>query len=186
MNIRKWKTIVEEIHEEAGEPDDPPLRKVGSVVVFENPFAGTYQEDLQELIDFSAEFGPDLVQRGIEAMEPFDVEGIGKGALIGERGDQEHGVACLTSVFGDIFRDAVDGSAWITSATKHGSPGDTIDIPTAYKNELTVRSHYDAMTIHLHDAPYPDEVAVITVMTNRGRMNERLGGPTVEDVEANS
>lgn len=184
MNIRKWKIIVDETHREAGREDEPPLRKVGSVVVFENPFAGTYRDDLQELTDFSAEFGPELVQRGVEAMDPYEVEGIGKGALIGERGDQEHGVACLTSVFGDIFRSGVDGSAWITSATKHGTPGDTIDIPTAYKNELTVRSHYDAMTIGLHDAPRADEIAVIAVMTNRGRMNERLGGPTVEEVES--
>ncbi len=184
MEIRKWTTVAEEVHREAGRPDDPPLRKVASVVVFKNPFAGTYREDLQKLIDYSADFGPELVDRGIDAMGPYEVEGIGKGALIGEEGDQEHGVACLTSVFGDIFRNAVDGSAWITSATKHAGPGDTIDIPTAYKNELTVRSHYDAMTLGLHDAPRADEIAVIAVMTNRGRMNERLGGPSVEEVES--
>ncbi len=184
MKVRKWATQVEEIHREAGELDDPPLRKVASVVVLKNPFAGEYREDLQELIDYSAEFGPELMDRALDAMDPYEVEGIGKGALIGEQGDQEHGVACLTSVFGDIFRNAVDGSAWITSATKHGGPGDTIDIPTAYKNELTVRSHYDAMRVSVPDAPHADELAIIVVMTNRGRMNERLGGPTVEEVES--
>ena len=33
----------------------------------------------------------------------------GKAALIGTAGEQEHGVACLTTVYGNVLRDAVGG-----------------------------------------------------------------------------
>ncbi|HUZ23324.1 MAG TPA: amino acid synthesis family protein [Streptosporangiaceae bacterium] len=47
------------------------------------------------------------------------VVSYGKGAVVGIAGEQEHGNAALTSVFGDALREAVGGgTAWITSATK--------------------------------------------------------------------
>ena len=55
-------------------------------------------------------------------------------------------------------------------------------IPFAHKDALTVRSHYDQMTVMLADAPLPDEIAIICCYANRGRLNERLGGHRVEDI----
>src|SRR5581483_11582171 len=52
------------------------------------------------------------------------------------------------------------GKAWISSSGKRGGPGTTIDVPLAHKDALYVRSHYDTMTITLHDAPMPRELAV--------------------------
>ena len=77
-------------------------------------------------------------------------------------GEQEHGVAMLTTVFGNVMRDAAGGGkAWISSFTKRAAPGATIDIPLAHKDALYVRSHYDGITITLPDAPLPDEIAII-------------------------
>jgi len=39
------------------------------------------------------------------------------------------------------------------------------------------------MTITLHDAPLPDEIAVIICLANRGRLNARVGGLKFEDVK---
>ena len=44
-----------------------------------------------------------------------------------------------------------------------------------------MRSHYDAMTVHLPDAPHPDEMVVIAAVANRGRLNARVGGLTVTE-----
>ncbi len=68
--------------------------------------------------------------------------------------------------------------------TKRAAAGITIDVPMNYKDEVYVRSHYDGMTLTLHDSPLPDEIAVICVLANRGRLNARVGGQTVEEVKA--
>ena len=52
----------------------------------------------------------------------------------------------------------------------------TIDIPLAHKDALYVRSHYDGISITLHDAPLPDEIAMICAYATRGRPNHRVGG----------
>ncbi len=117
-------------------------------------------------------------------MGEYKVESYGKGAVIGIDGEQEHGVAMLTTVFGNIMREAVGGGkAWVSSMTKRASAGETIDIPLAYKDALYVRSHYDGITIKLPDAPLPDEIAVICAMANRGRLNARVGGIKVSEVK---
>jgi hypothetical protein len=83
----------------------------------------------------------------------------------------------LTTVFGNVMRDAAGGGkAWISSLTKRAAPGASIDIPFAHKDALYVRSHYDGITITLHDAPLPDEIALICAFANRGRPNHRVGG----------
>ncbi len=54
-------------------------------------------------------------------------------------------------------------------------------MPLAYKDALYVRSHYDAMEVRIPDAPRSDEVVVIVVVTNGGRLNARLGGLAKEE-----
>ena len=56
-------------------------------------------------------------------------------------------------------------------------------MPLAHKDALYVRSHYDGMTLTLHDAPLPDEIAVIFCIANRGRIGARVGGLAAKDVE---
>ena len=55
--IRKIVTVVEETRSEMGRVVDPPTRRAASIAVIENPFAGRYVEDLQELIDIGEELG---------------------------------------------------------------------------------------------------------------------------------
>ena len=99
-------------------------------------------------------------------------------------GEQEHINALLTTTFANPLREAVGGgNAWIASMTKRGGPGTSIDIPLASKDALYVRSHYDGMTITLHDAPLPNEIAVIICIANRGRLNARVGGLRFEEIK---
>jgi hypothetical protein len=46
-----------------------------------------------------------------------------------------------------------------------------------------VRSHYDAITVTVEDAPHPDELVVICAAASRGRLHARLGGKTKEEAE---
>lgn len=186
LPIRKTFAQVEEVRTSAGRSDEGgPLRKVAVGVVVPNPYAGRgYVEDLSELIESSEQIGRILGEEAVRLLgEP--VESYGKGGVVGTNGEQEHINAALTSVFGNALRDAIGGGeAWITSVTKSGAAGTVIDVPTAYKDDVWVRSHYDAVEVRVPDAPHPDELVVIAVVTNRGRLNARVGGRTAAEVLA--
>lgn len=184
--IRKTFSQVEEIHLVAGESDSGGmLRKVAVCAVIENPFAGKgYVADLVDLIDGSGAIGTLIGQEAARLLEA-PVESYGKGAIVGTSGEQEHGNAALTSIFGNAFRDAVDGGeAWITSVTKVGTPGGLIDVPLAFKDDIWVRSNYDAIEVRVPCGPLPDEIVIIAAVSNRGRINARLGGKTIDEARA--
>jgi hypothetical protein len=184
--VRKVFSQVEEIISVAGARDDGgTLRRVAVCAVMSNPYAGQgYVEDLSALTKASAEIGTML---GTEAARLLQapVESYGKAGMVGSNGEQEHVNAAVTSVFGNAFRDAIGGGeAWITSVTKPAAPGEVIDVPLAYKDEIWVRSHYDAVAVRIPDAPHPDELVVIAAVSNRGRINARVGGMTVDEAKA--
>ena len=177
MNIRKLLSFVEEVRSEAGIAAEIPLRKAAAVAIVANPFAGRYQQGLSSLVEASEALGRELSEMASALLKPYSPESYGKGGVVGLNGEQEHAVALLTTVFGnEVRRAAGGGSAWISSMTKRAAPGDIIDVPLAYKDALYVRSHYDGMTLRLPDSPLPDEIAVICVYANRGRLNSRVGG----------
>ena len=94
-----------------------------------NPFAGAHGDDLSEMIAWGSGLGTLLGKYAAE-MLGAPVLSYGKAAIVGLAGEQEHGVALLTTAFGDALRDAVGGGlAWISSATKRGGPGTVIDVP---------------------------------------------------------
>jgi hypothetical protein len=180
--IRKWYGVVEEIHHEGGPAPAEPLFKAAVAAVFRNPFAGTYTEDLSELTDHSPALAAELGRRVSALLGGRLVQGYGKAGIAGTAGEQEHVVACVTTVFGDALREAVGGgTAWISSATKVAAPGTTLDIPLAYKDALFVRSHYDAITIAVPDAPRHDEILIAVGASSRGRVHHRSGGLAAQD-----
>ncbi|WP_375400085.1 amino acid synthesis family protein [uncultured Amnibacterium sp.] len=175
--VREWFGFVQEISHEGGPVPDEPLYKAVSGVVIANPFAGRYVEDLSPLTAPSASLGTALGARVLALLGGRPVQGYGKGGIAGVNGDQDHVVACITTVFGDAFRAGVGGgAAWISSASKTASAGTPIDIPLAFKDELYVRSHYDAVTLTVPDAPRPDELLICVGASTRGRIHERVGG----------
>lgn len=184
--LRKCWAVIDETHLAAGTADEGgALRKVAVCAVVENPLAGQgYVEDLSPLIQGSRALGSALGKMAQDLLgEP--VESYGKAAVVGTDGEQEHGNACLTSAFGDPLREVVGGGkAWISSTTKVGAAGTAIDVPLAFKDELWVRSHYDAIEVRVPDAPLPREIVVIVAVANRSRVHARLGGMTKEEALA--
>jgi len=182
LKIRRTFTIVEERRIEAGRAADIPLRKVATVMVLENPFAGRFVEDLSPLINASPALGAEMAKPAVAALAPYTAQSYGKAGLVGVGGEQEHANALLTTVFANPIRDAIGGGdAWISSMTKVAAPGTLIDVPMNCVDDVYVRSHYDGMSLVLPDAPLPDEIAIIFCIANRGRLNARVGGMTYDE-----
>lgn len=184
-DVRCWQCVVQEIEHDGGKRG-PSLIKAAVGVVFRNPFAGKYVAKLSALTGPSGILGRVLTQRAVGLLGGRTVHSYGKGGIAGLNGEQEHVVACITTIFGDAMREVVGGGkAWISSATKTASAGTSIDIPLAHKDELYVRSHYDAVSIGVPDGPRPDELMICVGLASGGRVHERVGGKSLKDL-ANS
>jgi hypothetical protein len=181
--VRKLVTVREDILTEGGSADrGDPLVKAAALAVIANPYVGRpLTAQLEELVAPSGAIGTLLGERAVTALGA-PVESYGQAALVGLAGEQEHAAACLAGGFGDAFRECVGGGlAWLPSVTKRCTAGDPVDVPLAFKDELWVGSHYDAMTVRVPDAPGPDEIVVVAAVASRGRLHARLGGLTRED-----
>jgi hypothetical protein len=179
MEIRKIVKIVEETRMEMGKPVNPPTRRAAAVAVIKNPFAGKYQENLDELIGVGEELGGMLGKIALEALgiPPEKAESYGKACIVGSRGELEHAAAIMHPKLGGPFREALGGGkAIIPSAKKMGVPGTEIDVPVHYKDAAFVRTHFDAMPVRVQDAPRGDEIVVALVVTDSGRPLPRVGG----------
>jgi hypothetical protein len=184
MPIKRLLTFLDEVRGADGRDVTPPLRKAAAVAIIDNPFAGRFVEDLSPLTRASEAIGREVCAIAVRLLAPDQAVSYGKAAVVGINGEQEHGNAMLTTVFGNVMREAAGGGkAWISSMTKRAAPGAVIDIPLAHKDALYVRSHYDGMTLTLPDAPQPNEIAIIAVYATRGRPNQRVGGLSASDIE---
>jgi Amino acid synthesis len=184
MPIKRLLTFLDEVRSADGHDVVPPLRKAAAVAIIDNPFAGRFVEDLSPLTRASEAIGREICAIAVRLLAPDQAVSYGKAAVVGTNGEQEHGNAMLTTVFGNVMREAAGGGkAWISSMTKRAAPGAVIDIPLAHKDALYVRSHYDGMTLTLPDAPQPNEIAIIAVYATRGRPNQRVGGLSAGEIK---
>jgi len=183
MKVRKIITVLEDTIREESKEVKIPLRKVAVTAICSNPCSGKYVEDLSALVDGSEIIGNQICGIAAQHMSSFGVSSYGKGAVVGFNGSIEHAEAVLTTVFGDTMRAAIGGGkAWICHMAKRGGPNSTIDIPLGHKDALTIRSHYDAMTVTIPDGPLADEIAITCVFSSAGRPNHRIGGHSLENM----
>ncbi len=184
--IRKIVTVVDEVLSEMGREVSPPVRRAAAIAVIENPFAGTYVEDLSDLIAIGEELGALLSKRAVAALGvPGDtVQGYGKAALVGENGEMEHAAALLHPKMGTPVRQTLGkGAALIPSSKKRGGPGAELDIPLGHKDAAYVRSHFDGMQVSINDAPRANEIMVAVAVTTGGRPMPRVGGLTHDGIK---
>ncbi|WP_099824587.1 amino acid synthesis family protein [Oceaniglobus indicus] len=185
-NIRKIAVWVEETRIEMGREIAPPTRKAVAVAVIANPFAGTYADDLSDLIDIGAELGGLLGERCVSALgiAPAQAQSYGKAAMVGENGELEHAAAILHPKLGAPLRAAVEkGAALVPSSKKMGGPGQVLDVPLGHKDAAYVRSHFDGIEVRLNDSPRANEIMVAVAVTDSGRPLPRVGGLSHEDAE---
>lgn len=170
--IRKLLIITEESHTEMGRPIDPPQRKIAVGAIVDNPLAGTYVDDLEELYDLGKNLSGYLASRGVQALgvEPDDVTGYGKATIVGTNGEIEHAAAVMHPRFGAPVRAAVDhGDDIITSTKIVAGPGASITVPLTNKNSIWEFDDMDGIEFSIPDGPRPDELVVIVSLSIGGR-----------------
>ena len=185
-NIRKLVIQVDETRKEMGQDVTPPTRRAVAIAVIENPYAGRYSENLDELIAIGEELGALLGQKAVKALgiEPGQAQSYGKAAIVGERGELEHAAAILHPKLGAPLRAAVEkGAALVPSAKKLGTLGTAVDVPLGHKDAAFVRSHFDAIEARVSDAPRANEIVVAVAVTDSGRPLPRIGGLQVSEIK---
>ncbi|RST52490.1 amino acid synthesis family protein [Variovorax sp. DXTD-1] len=185
-NIRKLVIQVDETRKEMGRDITPPTRRAVAIAVIENPYAGRFSENLDELIAIGEELGALLGQKAVKALgiEPGQAQSYGKAAIVGENGELEHAAAILHPKLGAPLRVAVEkGAALVPSAKKRGTLGTAIDVPLGHKDAAFVRSHFDAVEARMSDAPRANEIVVAVAVTDSGRPLPRIGGLQVADIK---
>ena len=183
--IRKIIVQVDEIHIEMGQPVNPPTRRALAMAVIDNPYAGRYSQNLDELVAIGEELGQLLGDKCVQALgiAPGAAQSYGKAAIVGEAGELEHAAAILHPKLGAPLRKAVEkGAALVPSAKKMGGLGTAIDVPLGHKDAAFVRSHFDAMEARVADAPRAREIVVAVVVTDSGRPLPRIGGLQASEI----
>ena len=178
MQIRKIVTVVEETRRELGRPVEPATRQAAAIAVIANPYAGVYDETLEELQEAGAELGALLVRRAIDALgiDGAAVDSYGKAAIVGENGEREHAAAVMHPRMGKPVREVVGPAKSVMPSTKKiGGPGTAIDCPLHHKDEIWTFSHFDAMQVSVADAPRADEIVVVVAVGDSGRPFHRVG-----------
>jgi len=184
--IRKLIVQVDETRIEMGKAINPPTRRALAMAVIANPFAGRYEEKLDELIAIGEELGGLLGAKCVAALgiAPGEAQSYGKAAIVGEAGELEHAAAILHPKLGAPLRQAVEkGAALVPSAKKRGGLGTAIDVPLGHKDAAFVRSHFDAMEARVADAPRANEIVVAVVVTDSGRPLARIGGLQAHEIK---
>ncbi|MDB5526447.1 MAG: hypothetical protein JWM58_4210 [Rhizobium sp.] len=183
--VRKFLTVVEEIFHEGGPVAGTPLKRGAVLAVIENPFAGRYHEEISPFMKDLEPLGLEMARRLIAALGGTTdaIQGYGKGAIVGQAGELEHG-ALWHVPGGYAMRETLgDAKAIVASTKKVGGPGTRLDVPVTHINASYVRSHFDGMEVGVPDAPRANEIVVALVMTTGSRIHARVGGLKAEDIK---
>jgi amino acid synthesis protein len=183
VNLRKMILTVEEIHHEGGPVADKPLLRGAVSAIIKNPFAGAYAPQITGFMEDLKPLGLDMAQRLADALGGAKrIEGYGKGAIIGAAGELEHG-ALWHAPGGYSMRQVLQGTKAIVPSTKKvGGVGARLDVPVTHVNASYVRSHFDSIEVGCNDAPRPDEMLLVLVMTTGPRIHSRSGGLLAEEI----
>ena len=184
VEIRKFVVQVEEVFHEGGPPSADPLRRGAVLAVARNPFAGQYVPEITGWMEVLKPLGLLMAQRLLATLggAPASIEGYGKGAIVGEAGELEHG-ALWHAPGGYAMREVLGGAkAIVPSAKKVGGLGTRLDVPITHVNASYVRSHFDAIEVGIGDAPRRDEILFALAMTTGPRVHARAGGLAASDI----
>ena len=182
--VRKIVVQLEEIRHEGGPLVAPPPVRGAIYAICANPFAGRYEPDLQPAMEGLKPLALELADRLVAALGGRDgIDAYGKGAIVGEAGESEHGA--LWHVAGGYgMRDRLgDCRAIVPSAMKVGGMGATLDIPLGHLNAAYVRSRFDVITVACADGPKAGEVLFALAMARGGRVHSRMGGLEITQVK---
>ena len=182
--LRKIGLQIEETRHEGGPLVLPPPVRGAIYANCRNPFEGRYEPDLLPAMEALKPLALDLTDRLVAALGGREgLDAYGKGALVGEGGEAEHGA--LWHVAGGYgMRERLgECRAIVPSVMKIGGMGATLDIPLGHLSAAYVRSRFDAITVACADGPRAGEVLFALAMARGGRIHSRMGGLELDQVK---
>lgn len=185
VELRKRVIIVEEIFHEGGPAPKVPLRRAAALAIIHNPFAGKYVEEIAGFMEDLKPLGLEMAKALVAALggDAKMIEGYGKGAIVGQAGEVEHG-ALWHAPGGYGMREVLGNAKAIVASTKKvGGPGTRLDVPITHCNASYVRSHFDSMEVGIADGPRADEILLALVMTTGARIHARSGGLKASEIK---
>ena len=179
LEVRKIVRYVEKTLIEGGKKAERPWIMAGVAAVIKNPWAGKgFVEDLRtDILALAPPLGEILVPEILDTIGGADVvEAYGKAAIVGVNGEVEHGSGMIHTLrFGNQYRVAVQGEAFLSFTNKRAGAGTAITIPMMHKDDAGLRSHYLTLEFHIPDAPGPDEMIIALGAASSGRPHHRIG-----------
>lgn len=175
--LRKISTFIETTHVEGGKAAAQPVTTIVVAAVLRNPWAGQgFVEDLRPEIVRSAPILGETLTRHLTSLLPGQrVQAYGKAAVVGVNGEIEHASALIHTLrFGNVFRDAVAGTAFLSFTNTRVGPGALVSVPMIHKSETGKRSHFITSTFQIADAPGPDEIVIAIGASDGGRLHPRI------------
>jgi Amino acid synthesis len=182
IEIRKRSLTIETTYHEGGSVAEKPLKLAAACAVIRNPYAGHYEENLLPFMAELRALGTLLAQELVDTLGKENVEVYSKAAIVGVNGELEHG-AVWHEAGGWAMRSVLgEPKAMVPAAKAVAATGYRLMVPLHYIHASYVRSHFNTMEIGIQDAPRPNEILFALVMGTGGRVHQRLGGLTKEQV----
>lgn len=178
LTIRKIFSATEEVLVEGGKQADRPVVAAVVAAVLTNPWASKgFTDDLRPIInEYAPVLGKMMTGRLTEMMKPDRIEAYGKCAAVGLDGEIEHGSALIHTLrFGNIFREAAGGTAYLSFTNTRNTAGSLLSLPMTHKTTTGTRSHFITLNFQIADAPRPDEILIAIGASDGGRAHARIG-----------
>lgn len=179
LGVRKVVVQTEEVYQENGVAPEHPAVRVAAYAVLDNPWVGTSaRHDLSEHVErIAPRLAKELTDRLLDTVGGASmVEAFGKAAIVGTRGEVEHGGALIhTPYFGNLMREFLDGQSIICFADARGDAGQSLVVPMWHKTHAATRSHYQSITVTTSDAPRPGELIIVAAASTGPRPHPRIG-----------
>ena len=179
LEIRKFTKSVDRTYIEGNKKTAIPVELVSVAAVITNPWFGKgFVENLRpEILKFAPELGNLLVDELLKEIGSADnVKAYGKAAVVGIKGEIEHASAFIHTLrFGNIFRDAVKGTSYLSFTNTRGPAGCVVSVPMMHKTDSGLRPFYLTQEFTIHDAPFDNEIIVAIGAAKSGRAHARTG-----------
>jgi len=179
LKLRKLTKFVDKTFIEGGKKAKDPVLLVSVAAVIQNPWAGKgFVEDIKpEILKLAPKLGNLLVTELIKEIGSGEkIMAYGKAAMVGLNGEIEHASAFIHTLrFGNVFRDAVGGTSYLSFTNTRGPAGSKISLPMMHKTDAGLRPFYLTHEFTIQDAPNENEIVIAIGGAPTGRAHARTG-----------
>ena len=179
LKLRKLTKFVDKTFIEGGKKAKDPVLLVSVAAVIQNPWAEKgFVEDIKpEILKLAPKLGNLLVTELIKEIGSGEkIMAYGKAAMVGLNGEIEHASAFIHTLrFGNVFRDAVGGTSYLSFTNTRGPAGSKISLPMMHKTDAGLRPFYLTHEFTIQDAPNENEIVVAIGGAPTGRAHARTG-----------